>query len=56
MIDVGRGMKDGKAVWDMTLDTISDKVAAYTPIPGWVGPLTIANLLMNVKRLYDKYQ
>lgn len=56
VIDVGRGHIDGRPVWDMTLDTIVDKVAAYTPIPGWVGPLTIANLLMNVKRLYDKYQ
>jgi len=55
-IDVGRGMKDGKAVGDITLDMIADKVAAYTPIPWWVWPLTIANLLMNVKRLYDKYQ
>ena len=33
MIDVGRGKKDGKAVGDMTLDTIAPKVAAYTPIP-----------------------
>ncbi len=56
VIDVGRWHKDGKAVGDVTLDTIVDKVAAYTPIPWWVWPLTIANLLMNVKRLYDKYQ
>lgn len=56
VIDVGRGIKDGKPVGDITLDTIVDKVLAYTPIPWWVGPLTIANLLMNVKRLYDKYQ
>lgn len=56
VIDVGRWNLNGKAVWDVTLDTISDKVAAYTPIPGGVWPLTIANLLMNVKRLYDKYQ
>lgn len=55
VIDVGRGIKDGKPVGDITLDTIVDKVLAYTPIPWWVGPLTIANLLMNVKRLYDKY-
>lgn len=56
VIDVGRWNKDGKAVGDVTLDTIIDKVAAYTPIPWWVWPLTIANLMMNVKRLYDKYQ
>jgi methylenetetrahydrofolate dehydrogenase (NADP+) / methenyltetrahydrofolate cyclohydrolase len=56
IIDVGRWIKDGKAVWDMTLDTMIDKVGAYTPIPWWVWPLTIANLMMNIKRLYDKYQ
>lgn len=56
MIDVGRGKKDGKSVGDMTLDTIAPKVAAYTPIPWGVWPLTIANLLMNAKRLYHKYQ
>ncbi len=55
VIDVGRWSKDGKAVGDMTLDTITPKVAAYTPIPWGVWPLTIANLLMNVKRLYHKY-
>jgi methylenetetrahydrofolate dehydrogenase (NADP+)/methenyltetrahydrofolate cyclohydrolase len=33
VIDVGRGIKDGKPVGDITLDTIIDKVAAYTPIP-----------------------
>jgi methylenetetrahydrofolate dehydrogenase (NADP+)/methenyltetrahydrofolate cyclohydrolase len=33
VIDVGRGIKDGKPVGDITLDTIMDKVAAYTPIP-----------------------
>lgn len=56
VIDVGYGNLDGKPVGDVTLDTIADKVAAYTPIPWGVWPLTIANLLMNVKRLYDKYQ
>jgi len=33
VIDVGRGMKGGKPVGDITLDRIIDKVAAYTPIP-----------------------
>ena len=56
VIDVGRWIKDGKAVWDMTLDAMIDKVGAYTPIPWGVWPLTIANLMMNIKRLYDKYQ
>ena len=56
VIDVGWGIKDGRPVGDITLDAIVDTVAAYSPIPWGVWPLTIANLLMNVKRLYDKYQ
>ena len=56
VIDVGWGIKDGRPVGDITLDAIVDNVAAYSPIPWGVWPLTIANLLMNVKRLYDKYQ
>ena len=51
-IDVGRGFIDGKPVGDMTLDTIAPKVFAYTPIPWWVWPLTIASLLHNAIYLY----
>lgn len=54
-IDVGRGKKDGQAVGDIDLSSITDKVAAYTPVPWGVGPLTIANLLNNVKNLYTLY-
>jgi 5,10-methylene-tetrahydrofolate dehydrogenase/methenyl tetrahydrofolate cyclohydrolase len=36
----------------MTLDTIASKVMAYTPIPWWVWPLTIASLLHNAIYLY----
>lgn len=36
VIDVGWGSRDGKPVGDMTLETMKDKVAAYTPIPGGV--------------------
>ena len=53
VIDVGRGSYNGKPAGDVTLHTIADKVAAYTPIPGGVGPLTIANLLMNIKERSD---
>lgn len=46
-IDVGRGSLNGKPVGDMTLETISQKVAAYTPIPWGVWPMTIASLFSN---------
>lgn len=52
VIDVGRWFLDGKAVGDITLDTVASKVAAYTPIPWGVWPLTIASLLYNALYLY----
>ena len=33
VVDVGRGERNGQPAGDITLHTISDKVAAYTPIP-----------------------
>lgn len=48
VIDVGmhRG-EDGKLCGDADLASMADKVAAYTPVPGGVGPMTVACLLMN---------
>lgn len=48
IVDVGYGHKDGKAVGDIQIDAIKDKVASYTPVPGGVGPLTVASLFSNV--------
>jgi len=53
IIDVGWGKKDGKAVGDVALDQIAPLVWAYTPLPGWVGPMTVANLFHNVKVLRE---
>ena len=48
VIDVGYGHKDGKPVGDVDIEAIKDKVAAYTPVPGGIGPLTVACLFDNV--------
>ena len=48
IVDVGYGHIDGKPVGDVNIDAIKDKVAAYTPVPGWVWPLTVACLFDNV--------
>jgi len=48
IVDVGYGHIDGKPVGDVNIETIKDKVAAYTPVPGWVWPLTVACLFANV--------
>lgn len=48
VVDVGYGHIDGKPVGDVNIETIQDKVAAYTPVPGGVWPLTVACLFDNV--------
>jgi len=48
IIDVGYGHIDGKPVGDVQIDAIADNVAAYTPVPGGVGPLTVACIFSNV--------
>lgn len=48
IIDVGRGYKDGKAVGDVQWELLQDNVAAITPVPGGVGPVTVAALFANI--------
>ena len=48
IVDVGYGHIDGKPVGDVNIDAIKDMVASYTPVPGWVWPLTVACLFDNV--------
>ncbi|MFA6023618.1 MAG: bifunctional 5,10-methylenetetrahydrofolate dehydrogenase/5,10-methenyltetrahydrofolate cyclohydrolase [Candidatus Gracilibacteria bacterium] len=48
VVDVGmHRMEDGKLCGDADLEGMKDKVSAYTPVPGGVGPMTVACLLMN---------
>lgn len=49
IIDVGinRGC-DGKINGDVDFENVKDKVAYITPVPGGVGPMTIAMLMNNV--------
>jgi 5,10-methylene-tetrahydrofolate dehydrogenase/methenyl tetrahydrofolate cyclohydrolase len=48
VVDVWYGHKDGNPVGDVVIENIADKVAAYTPVPGGVWPLTVACLFANV--------
>ena len=51
VIDVGINRLDnGKVVGDVDYDAVQSKVAAITPVPGGVGPMTIAMLMMNTAR------
>ena len=56
VIDVGinRG-EDGKLTGDVDFDNVSKKASFITPVPGGVGPMTIAMLMNNViKASLDK--
>lgn len=58
VIDVGMNRKeDGKLAGDVDFENIKDKVKYITPVPGGVGPMTIAMLMNNVikaaKEQYD---
>ena len=48
VIDVGiHRMENGKLCGDVDYDKVVSKVAAITPVPGGVGPMTIAMLMNN---------
>ena len=58
VIDVGinRG-EDGKITGDVDFENASKKVSYITPVPGGVGPMTIAMLMNNViKAVKEKYE
>ena len=47
VIDVGINRVDGKLVGDVDFAAVSQKASLITPVPGGVGPMTIAMLLQN---------
>ena len=54
VIDVGINREDGKLYGDVDFDKVKDKVAYITPVPGGVGPMTVAMLLKNVNETYKR--
>ncbi len=51
IIDAGCSMKKGKLVGDVDFKEISKKASHITPVPGGVGPMTVACLLENLVKL-----
>ena len=48
VIDVGIHRLEGKKLCgDVDFDQVVDKVSAITPVPGGVGPMTVAMLMRN---------
>ncbi|UWE04781.1 bifunctional methylenetetrahydrofolate dehydrogenase/methenyltetrahydrofolate cyclohydrolase FolD [Laceyella sacchari] len=47
VIDVGVNRHEGKLVGDVKFDEVKEIASAITPVPGGVGPMTIAMLMRN---------
>jgi len=47
VVDVGITRRDGKIYGDVDFENVSKVVRAITPVPGGVGPMTVAMLLQN---------
>lgn len=53
IIDVGiTRNKNGKLTGDIDFESVNKKVSYITPVPGGVGPMTIASLMENTLELY----
>jgi methylenetetrahydrofolate dehydrogenase (NADP+)/methenyltetrahydrofolate cyclohydrolase len=50
VVDVGINRTPAGIVGDVDFESVRDVVAAITPVPGGVGPLTVAMLLRNTLR------
>jgi methylenetetrahydrofolate dehydrogenase (NADP+)/methenyltetrahydrofolate cyclohydrolase len=53
VVDVGiNRTSDGKLAGDVDFETVAPKCAAITPVPGGVGPMTIATLMQNTYQAF----
>ena len=43
---------DGKLVGDVDFDEVSKIVSAISPVPGGIGPMTVASLFQNLLEAY----
>lgn len=55
VVDVGINRTEEGLRGDCDFEPISKKVKAITPVPGGVGPMTIAQLLLNTMRAYKAH-
>lgn len=52
IIDVWFSVVDGKIFWDAKYDELLAAWNSITPVPGWVGPMTVAILLSNTLKAH----
>lgn len=56
VIDIGTTKIDGTLYGDVDVDSVSKKASWITPVPGGVGPMTVAMLMLNVLRAWNLQQ
>jgi len=54
VIDVGISKTDEGLVGDVDFEAVKEKASAITPVPGGVGPMTVASLLRNCVRAKER--
>ena len=54
VIDIGMQREDGKLVGDVDFDSVQEVASAITPVPGGVGPMTVACLIRNCVRAKER--
>ena len=56
VVDVGINRLEGKLVGDVEFDVAAQCASYITPVPGGVGPMTVAMLMQNTLSAYEKQQ
>jgi methylenetetrahydrofolate dehydrogenase (NADP+)/methenyltetrahydrofolate cyclohydrolase len=51
LIDAGTFEVDGSLVGDVDMDSVKDSASFLSPVPGGVGPVTVAMLLVNILKV-----
>jgi len=54
VIDAGTSLKRGRLVGDVDFKSVAKKASYITPVPGGVGPMTVAFLIENLVKLKTK--
>ena len=56
VVDVGINRLEGKLVGDVEFEVAAQRASYITPVPGGVGPMTVARLMQNTLSAYEKQQ
>ena len=56
VIDVGINRVDGRLIGDVEFEKAQERASYITPVPGGVGPLTVAMLMKNLVEAFKLQQ